>query len=385
MGSGCSSPISLHSVHPLLFAAVWSLIGETMVAQGFLDRPVCEGIVKQVSITNRCPICVTAHAMMEVAAERERRERREHEKAMEKNSNASGSNTGNGSLSLADDESSRAILEAEAIQYAKTIHRLTQEAAAPTFSNDSGDDDDSKSKSSTEISEAAPSSLDARAKAEVAIVVLLFEHMNRVVSVIMGETMSTAMFGVPEMVGAPMESQGFMAKMNKWVMGPMLKGYFRKDKTPSSGFTAKLFDSKGNTDYTLPENLQGAKEAGPGRSQALARWTVVVDAMEKEEPIASLVGDKGLAKIATVLEDLKAVCLSSRVATNHLAGYVKDVEDEKQRMALTVILLTTSVPILANKSPEWKQAQKVLGAETARLLVVWWSMKLSLEQAKGLE
>ena len=132
-------------------------------------------------------------------------------------------------------------------------------------------------------------------------------------------------------------------------------------------------------------DLQGAKDAGSGRSQALARWVAVVDAMEKEEPIATLVGSDGLTKIANILEDLKATCFSSRVATEHLASHVKDMEDDKQRAALTVILLTTSVPILANKSAEWQEAQKVLGVETARLLVVWWSMKLSLEQAKGLD
>ena len=191
-----------------------------------------------------------------------------------------------------------------------------------------------------------------------------------------------------------MESQGFMSKMNKWVMGPILKRYFRKDRTPPSGFTAELFDPKGQQQkaesadkYPLPTHLHGAKEAGPGLTQALGRWMVVVDALEKEEPIATLVGsNNGLSKIAAVREDLKKVCLSPLLATAHVAGCVKDVvEDEKQRAALTVILLTTCVPVMTNKSLEWKQAQAVLGAETAKLLAVWWSMKLSLEQAKGLE
>ena len=396
MGSGKNSPISLHSVHPLLFAAVWSLIGETLVAQGFLARPVCEKIAKQVSMSNRCPICVTAHAMMEAAAtkaakderDRRRREQRQRKKnggSVEESSNASSGNaTGSGSTTNAskdDEDSIREALEAEAIEYSKIIHKATQ--VSMIVVEDENGTDNSPTDS---VAASAPSSLDDRAKAEVAIVVFLFEHMNRVVSVIMGETMSTAMFGVPEKIAAPMESPSFMAKMNNWIMGPFLKGYFRKDRTPKSGFTSKLFDAEGaNQEYVLPTHLQGAKDAGPGRSQAVARWTAVVDAMEKEEPISTLVGDNGLSQIATIREDLKKACLRSRTATAHLAECVKDVEDKKQRAALLVILLTTCVPGLANKSLEWKEAKKVLGDETARLLVVWWSMKLSVEQAKGLE
>ena len=129
MGSGNNTPISLHSVHPLLFATVWSLIGETMVAQGFLDRSVCEQIAKQVSITNRCPICITAHAMMQAAAVNAAAEAREARKR-----------EAPGALSMTemdDESSSRATLQAEAIEYAKLVHKATQAAALKITKDDS--------------------------------------------------------------------------------------------------------------------------------------------------------------------------------------------------------------------------------------------------------
>lgn len=385
MGGGQNSPISLHSVHPLLFATVWALIGEVMVGQGVLGRPVGERIAKEVSITNRCPICITAHAMMEVAAmqaarEEERRQNNNYNNSSSRKSSGEGSVASRTSSTM-DNEASNsdattvAAVEAEdAIQYAKVLHQETQRAA--------------QGNTITTTTTTSFPSLDERAKAEAAIVVLLFEHMNRVVSVIMGEAMSTAMFGIPEVVAGPMESETFMGKMNRWIMGPLLRGHFRKDKTPPSGFTAKLFDEKVTGEQTvplLPSHLQGAVRAGPGRCRALVRWNVVVEAVATEEPIRSLVTPASMAKIAAVRKDLESVCLSPRVATSHLADCVQDVPEERQRAALLGILLVSSVPKLAHRSEEWKQVQQVLGVEVARTVVIWWSMKLSLEQAKGLE
>jgi len=63
MCRGSNSPISLHSVHPLVYRTVWSLIGETMVAEGSLDRNLAKHIAKVVSMNNSCPICITAHEL----------------------------------------------------------------------------------------------------------------------------------------------------------------------------------------------------------------------------------------------------------------------------------------------------------------------------------
>jgi len=67
---GGHNPITLHSVNEDLFAYMWSLIAETMVPELQFTRYTKESIAMLVSQKNDCPMCVTAHRMMSIAAER---------------------------------------------------------------------------------------------------------------------------------------------------------------------------------------------------------------------------------------------------------------------------------------------------------------------------
>ena len=57
-------PILLHASVPELLAASWSVLRETVVADGLLPRAAKELIAMAVSRSNQCPYCVDAHGLM---------------------------------------------------------------------------------------------------------------------------------------------------------------------------------------------------------------------------------------------------------------------------------------------------------------------------------
>jgi AhpD family alkylhydroperoxidase len=54
-------PVALHSPAPDVLAAVWSMLRETMVADGAAGRDVKEAVASAVSAQNACPYCVAVH------------------------------------------------------------------------------------------------------------------------------------------------------------------------------------------------------------------------------------------------------------------------------------------------------------------------------------
>jgi AhpD family alkylhydroperoxidase len=55
-------PFSLHSPAPAVLGASWSIVRETLVADGAVSRPLKEAVATAVSGVNTCPYCVDAHA-----------------------------------------------------------------------------------------------------------------------------------------------------------------------------------------------------------------------------------------------------------------------------------------------------------------------------------
>jgi AhpD family alkylhydroperoxidase len=55
-------PVTLHSPAPDVLAAAWSMLRETLVAPGKLDRAAKEAIAAAVSVSNSCPYCVDVHS-----------------------------------------------------------------------------------------------------------------------------------------------------------------------------------------------------------------------------------------------------------------------------------------------------------------------------------
>ncbi|WP_158851265.1 carboxymuconolactone decarboxylase family protein [Saccharothrix deserti] len=54
-------PIALHSPAPEPLAAAWSLLRETLIADGLVDRAAKEAVAAAVSRSNTCPYCVEVH------------------------------------------------------------------------------------------------------------------------------------------------------------------------------------------------------------------------------------------------------------------------------------------------------------------------------------
>ena len=106
-------------------------------------------------------------------------------------------------------------------------------------------------------------------QAEVALVVLLFNYMNRTVSAVLGEEMSTSMFSVPPAAARKMEGPRMMSIMNK-VMAPFLSKSMKA--IHKQGITKNLFGSASSDQVDLlPYHLQGVELAGMERANAVAR------------------------------------------------------------------------------------------------------------------
>jgi AhpD family alkylhydroperoxidase len=55
-------PSALHSPAPPVLAAAWSMLRETLVADGLTDRATREAVAASVSRSNTCPYCVVVHS-----------------------------------------------------------------------------------------------------------------------------------------------------------------------------------------------------------------------------------------------------------------------------------------------------------------------------------
>jgi AhpD family alkylhydroperoxidase len=54
-------PVTLHSPAPPVLAASWSMLRETLLADGLAGRPAKEAVATAVSRSNTCPYCVEVH------------------------------------------------------------------------------------------------------------------------------------------------------------------------------------------------------------------------------------------------------------------------------------------------------------------------------------
>ncbi|WP_103352582.1 carboxymuconolactone decarboxylase family protein [Amycolatopsis sp. CA-128772] len=56
-------PVALHSAAPEALAAAWTVLRETLLAQGVAGRAAKEAVATGVSVANSCPYCVDVHGM----------------------------------------------------------------------------------------------------------------------------------------------------------------------------------------------------------------------------------------------------------------------------------------------------------------------------------
>ena len=359
---GQDNPITLHSVNDDVFRTVWSLIAETMVVDGVLTRGMKETIAELVSMKNSCPVCVVAHSMMGVAAQR--------------GDAAAAAQKRNNKKQQQEDATAPTLDEAAVLQYAEHI----KNTSVKVYNEDC-----------TEDAAVAAFRLSETAKAEIALVILLFEHMNRVVSALMGTEMSTAMFGVPRPVARTMEKKSVMGVMSK-MMSPFLSRDISKPR--KEGITLNLFRDENNDKFDLPPHLELVQDAGGERARALARW-IQLDQTLHDQYLQEIVPPSVLAFLADPVHTPPSSSsghLLSSTSTQRLQWILTEMrqtakeqlQHPHEAVVAIVLLQVQHAPSGVYRSLDYKALVKKVGVVQARLVVIWWSMKVTLAEAKGL-
>lgn len=357
MARGKSNPITIHCIDDDLFCAVWALVGELMYAESELPRSAKEAIGREVSAYNACNICMTVHEMMHVGAVDAKQEKLKQ--ALREMASTSAD-----TFNFSDEDE----LERQAIDYAVSVQEATHGNGVVPSEEDAACD--------------FPM-LTAKQKVEVALVVLLFEHMNRVVHIIMGQEMSSAMFGIPKPIAKQIEKKKVMVVVNRMML-PFMKGSFRR--VPKVGFTAELFKGDINKNrLLLPCHLQEATLAGPAVERALAHFTSLSEGLYTKS-VHVFVPGLLVPMLDTAILQSKGLDSNPKLI-ERLQEKVAIFELSKQDKAVAMALLVSSInPRLLHKSNEWKLMVKAVGStRSAHLVIMWWSVRLTVKRAKGLE
>ena len=338
------NPITLHDIDDktMLFPAVWSFIAEVCEAEVGLNRLVIEKICLFVSTKNDCPICVNAHTILEEAAK---------------------------VIVISNDKECR--VSHQAVAYSEKLYlATTQDHPLPTVA---------------ECQKLYPDLTPANL-AEIALVVLLFQYLNRAVSAILGEHMSRAMFSVPRPVAATLETdKGF------WLYKKMMKPFLSKGLRvkPQPGITRSLFKDEIDDDFVLPLQLKDAELGGSERARAAARLYYLVDQLY-ETRLNKFVSRRVIQVLDS--EDCrppKGVTKSN--AINWVAMEAPSIlqrhfpDNKMSQYVAQILLMTDAAPSALAKCDAWLRVSKKIGKDNSRLLVCWWALRCAfVKQPKGL-
>lgn len=435
---GGHNPITLHSVNEDLFAYMWSLIAETMVPELQFTRYTKESIAMLVSQKNDCPMCVTAHRMMSIAAERA--ESVLHHSAHGKYNQQRITNAQGKTITVCPECSHQCRRHSYAMAYAEQIIEQSMICRKENFL---GGEQGRESATSSRDDDHNNIPLHEKEKAEIALIVLLFFHMNRSVSALLGEQLSTAMLRVPRPVASRMERDGPMRFMSK-LMAPFMASRVRNNLYPPGMISSKLFatstsdscddyvatmdhpnnkdkedsdDSTTNADADdqrddnapssatssssslsfediVPEHLQGIRLAGEERAKAvvrLLRWTE--DLYQTNATLHGIVSPAMLEFLdhpqnTKPPADLPPyeICRWATSVVRNCDFTANAATTPTQRAVATVLFLVSVAPQCVFGSPYWKHMVEALegGESFARTTVLWWSLRFTLRNAKGL-
>ena len=220
-------------------------------------------------------------------------------------------------------------------------------------------------------------------QAEAALVVVLYNHMNRIISAVLGEQMSTAMFSVPKSAAEKMESTSVMNVMNK-ITSPFLAGGMKTKHKP--GITAPLFPDGSSCLEFVPVHLKGAELAGEERLAALSRLLAWTELYEKE--ILGGVISRQFIKILDDPGSSPPVGMRTHKiahwATVTMRKVMKSLPDETSKAIANICLLVSYSPQSVFNSIHWKTVVKALGPDQAKTIVIWWSLRFTFKHSKGL-
>ena len=237
-------------------------------------------------------------------------------------------------------------------------------------------------------------------KAEVALVVALFSHINRVVSAIVGGEMSVATMKVPRAAAKIMESRSAVSLFS-FLLSPMMANTFQA--SPEKGFTNHIFDDKhaeGAKPVKLPKGLQNLFKAGKERAEAVARLLRWMAYYESDLVLDGSLFDYDLIKwmdlmTRTAQEEIQVMdsldnttCQLQRTPKQVLewveARVDKELVHESKgtRAMVTVHILITLAPKAIYQSHPWKELVAYLGEAQARSITVFWSLRTTLQEAQ---
>lgn len=334
MSIGQDNPFTVHAVDEEMFRCFWSLFAETMVVDGVLKRSTKEKISVLVSKKNECQVCLTAHHMLKQISDRAGKEE-------------------------VDPYLEDALLFAEEVQMASFCGREIKKIPAS-------------------------SRLSPQAQAEVALIVLIKTHMNRTTSALIGEQLSTAAFGVPRAVAKRMESQGAVNVFSK-LLAPFLARGIKAKYEP--GITQNLFKNVVDDHLALPSHLQGAVQAGSERGLALARIHAALDTIYETRLEDSIVPravidflDRTTPPVGTTTGQM-----SSWIQVHMRKPIAAALPNEEHQSLVKLLLFVAHSPKSLQRLTQWEELVKRAGIRDAKLLVLWFSMRFTLLNAKGLE
>ena len=360
MSQGKNNPITLHSVNETAFACLWSFMAEVMVVDGELPRSTKEAVALLVSSKNECPMCCSAHRMMGAAAQQ-----------AEKNSK----------MSKAEKEH-KEELYMQCMDYAEILILDTINfRVKKTASIHKTDSSTAQEKSTKDFS-----LLNDAAKAEIALVVVLFFHMNRIISAVLGEQMSKAMFSVPEGAAKRMEAPSVMKVINK-LMAPFLAGSMKAKREP--GISNPLFPKGSSALHLMPKHLLGAEVAGAERAHALERlvqWSRAYEKYLLKEGVVSQEVIELLDNPSRAPPDGLRPAKVSQWATTTMRKLIRVTlrKDEYAQDIANILCLVSYSPQSVYHSTCWQSVVDTLGDDQAKTIVVWWSMRECIKRAQGL-
>lgn len=344
-----NAPLTLHSVDQDLFPRFWSLWAEIMLVDGSLSpttKQAIAGLVKEHHCGSSTLGLNSSKPRRMLASTSDPFEAATHTEALKH-----GHSLINGEFSL----------EGNSSHSSHFSHASSVASSGSQFSRSSS-------------RHFGLSNLTKGAKAETALVVLVASHLARV------EKALTSSSSMRRCASSPVVSNS--SGMHKTKSSSMLNRLRTQLKSKSEpphkpGFTAPLFLKKTPKTFGLPEHLQGVLYTGGECIQALGRLVAWVENYQEQLICQGLVTLELLDRLEYHLE--VSPCsnpVDPEVWVSLLGG----------NLDLTRVLLLTSSrrPQRVSKSKAWYSLVQAVGRDQATSLVLWWSLRLSLDQARGL-
>ena len=384
IASEADNPIALHSVDDELLASIGSFVAETMVVTEDLTRATKEAIAALISKKNGYQTCTQAHSLVEIVANKV--EARQTRRASKKNRRKCDEDSANTRSQIQHPSQHSQALEYANLLIVEIDRWRSQSNNMPSFS---------AMETPFGIDGKRFSELKDSTKAEITLVAILFMHFNRVVNAITGEEMSTATMKMPRSGARVVETKGAVKAVGRMISPSQNK----KNKVyRKHDYTEHVFprheDSIKESHIKLPPGLKTVRLAGHRRANAVSRLLQWVARYESDLLLQGDLLDYDVLRIVDSAtshvqitldsheEALKRVKDTMRVT---LESEMEADEPSEWNEALVAVLVAVVLkPRAVYQSKPWKVLVSQVGTSRARSIVVYWSLRTTLQEASFL-